>query len=98
MFFHWIAPALKCTLTEKKHGTQSIGISCGGRTTKIHLVAANDRAAIIFSLSGGEKHDAPQGRKLIEQLKPSEPCSLIMDKMTKQERWQVFSSCSTKEQ
>jgi transposase len=56
-------------------------MSCGGRTTKIHLAAASDRIAVIFSLSGGEKHDAPEGRKLIKQLQPTEePCSLLMDR------------------
>ena len=33
-----------------------------------------------FSLSGGEKHDAPEGRKLIEKMKTNEPCSLLMDR------------------
>ena len=61
-------------------------MSCGGRTTKIHLVAANDRTAVILSLSAGEKHDAPQGRKLIEQLKPNEPCSLVMDRAYKDDQ------------
>jgi transposase len=44
------------------------------------LVAADERTAIIFSLSGGEKHDAPEGRKLIEQLELKEPCSLLPDR------------------
>jgi transposase len=45
------------------------------------LASASDRIAVIFSLSGGEKHDAPEGRKLIEQLPPAEePCSLLMDR------------------
>jgi transposase len=35
---------------------------------------------MTFSLSGGERHDAPQGRKLIERLKTGEPCSLLMDR------------------
>ena len=35
---------------------------------------------MIFSLSGGEKHDAPEGRKLIEQLEIVAPCSLLMDR------------------
>ena len=39
------------------------------------MVAASDR---IVLLSAGEKHDAPQGRKLIERLKPNAPCSLVM--------------------
>jgi transposase len=45
------------------------------------MVAANDKTAIVFSLSGGEKHDAPEGRKLIKKLeKPKEPCGLAMDR------------------
>ena len=48
-------------------------MSCGGRTTKIHLAAASDEIAVISSLSAGQKHDAPEGRKLIAKLeKPSE--------------------------
>ena len=44
------------------------------------MVAASERIAITFSLSAGEKHDAPEGRKLIEQVKTSDPCSLLMDR------------------
>jgi len=45
------------------------------------LVAASDRIAVVFSLSGGEKHDAPEGRKLIEKLTSyEESCSLLMDR------------------
>ena len=36
--------------------------------------------AIIFSLSGGEKHDAPEGRKLIKRLKVNKPCNLLIDR------------------
>src|SRR3984885_11702930 len=43
----------------KKNGPQAIGKSRGGWNTKIHLVAANARTAIIFCLSPGEAHDAP---------------------------------------
>jgi len=66
-------------------------MSCGGRTTKIHLVAANDRTAVIFLLSGGEKHDAPQWRKLIEHLKPSNLCSLVMDRAYEDERTRTLA-------
>ena len=45
------------------------------------MVAASDEIAIIFSLSEGQKHDAPEGRKLIAQLeKPSETRNLVMDR------------------
>jgi len=45
------------------------------------LVAASDEIAVIFSLSAGQKHDAPEGRKLIAKLeKPSETRNLAMDR------------------
>ena len=37
-------------------------------TTKIHMVTASDRAAVRFSLSGGQAHDAPEGITLLEGL------------------------------
>jgi len=52
----------------KKNGPQSIGKSRAGWTTKIHLVAATERHAVTFSLSPGNAHDAPEGRKLMRTL------------------------------
>ena len=52
----------------KKNGPQSIGRSRGGWTTKIHMVAADARTAITFSLSPGQAHDAPEGRKLLNRF------------------------------
>ena len=40
----------------------------GGWTTKIHMVASDARTAITFSLSPGQAHDAPEGRKLLNRL------------------------------
>lgn len=51
-----------------KKGPQSIGKSRGGRTTKIHMVAANARTAIAFALPPGNTHDAPEGRELLRHL------------------------------
>ena len=48
-----------------KNGKQAIGRSRGGLTTKIHMVTASERAALNFSLSGGEKNDSPEGTKLL---------------------------------
>src|SRR5680860_681279 len=65
----------------KKNGGQSIGRSRGGWTTKIHMVAADARTALTFSLSPGNAHDAPEGRALMGSV-PAE-CKgayLIMDK------------------
>src|SRR5690606_24453738 len=65
----------------KKNGGQSIGKSRGGWTTKIHMVAADARTALTFSLSPGSAHDAPEGRALMGKV-PAE-CKrayLIMDR------------------
>ena len=45
------------------------------------MVAADARTAITFSLSPGQAHDAPEGRKLLQRLgaQPHRPC-LIMDR------------------
>ena len=61
----------------KKNGPQAIGKSRGGWNTKIHMVAADARTAIVFALSPGHEHDAPHGRDLLEELGPGRrdfPC------------------------
>ena len=65
----------------KKTGPQAIGKSRGGWTTKLHLVAANERTALRFSLSPGQAHDAPEGRKLLQRLggQTATP-ALVMDR------------------
>jgi len=65
----------------KKNGPQAIGKSRGGWNTKIHMVAADARTPIIFSLSPGNAHDAPEGRSLLEDLGPMpEGLPMLMDK------------------
>ena len=65
----------------KKNGEQSIGRSKGGLTTKIHMLAANARTAIGFTLSAGQLHDAPQGRLLLETVgKQKITVPLLMDR------------------
>ena len=65
----------------KKNARQAIGQSRGGWTTKIHMVAADARTAITFSLSPGQVHDAPEGRKLLNRLgQQHNSPSLIMDR------------------
>ncbi len=55
----------------RKNGPQSIGKSRGGWNTKIHMVAADARTAVAFTLSSGNAHDAPEGRKLLSALDPN---------------------------
>ncbi|MDZ4102874.1 MAG: IS5 family transposase [Hydrogenophaga sp.] len=65
----------------KKNGPQAIGKSRGGWNTKIHMVAADARTAITFSLSPGQAHDAPEGRALLRRLGgPDRPVHLLMDR------------------
>ncbi len=45
------------------------------------MVAADARTAITFSLSPGQAHDAPEGRKLLARLGPQRPRQfLLMDR------------------
>ena len=49
--------------------------------TKIHMVAADARTAITFSLSPGQAHDAPEGRALLSRLgAPNRPLHLLVDR------------------
>ena len=65
----------------KKNGRQSIGRSRGGWTTKLHMVAADARTAVTFSLSPGQAHDAPEGRKLLRRLgRQRASPALLMDR------------------
>ncbi|MFN8683405.1 IS5 family transposase [Paracoccus sp. P2] len=65
----------------KKKGPQAIGKSRGGWNTKVHLVAADARTALIFSLSGGQAHDAPEGRALLRNWKrPHAGVPMLMDR------------------
>jgi len=50
----------------KKKGEQSIGRSKGGLTTKIHVLAINERRAFAVLLTGGQIHDCPNGKELLE--------------------------------
>ena len=65
----------------KKNGPQSIGKSRGGWTTKIHMVAADARTAVAFTLSPGQAHDAPVGRNLLTAMeRPADRPALVMDR------------------
>jgi transposase len=53
----------------------------GGLTTKIHMVAASERVGIKFFLSGGNAHDCPEGKKLIDKFNClPEQIYMLMDK------------------
>jgi transposase len=52
----------------KKHGTQSLGHSRGGFSTKIHLACDALGNALRFILAGGERNDITQAANLIENF------------------------------
>ena len=65
----------------KKNGKQAIGRSRGGWNTKIHALTTGETHLKGFILSGGEAHDAPQGRLLLETVGKQETAvPLLMDK------------------
>ncbi len=69
------------TGARKTNGPQSIGKSRGGWNTKIHMVSASDRHAMIFRLSGGQANDAPEGRALLKSWEsPVAGAPLAMDR------------------
>jgi transposase len=65
----------------KKLGRQSRGKSRGGWNTKLHVVSADDKVVLEIHLSGGECHDAPEGRKSIAAIGGNFPAApFLMDK------------------
>jgi len=64
----------------KKNGPQALGRSRGGWSTKLHLVAADASNVITWSLTPGQAGDAPEGRRLIQEMGPHEGrVALLMD-------------------
>jgi transposase len=56
-------------------------MSRGGWNTKIHALTAGDTHLKGFILSGGEAHDAPEGRLLLETVgKQETTVPLLMDR------------------
>ena len=49
-------------------------------TTKIHAVCVPERFVLKFQLSAGSRHDAPEGRRLIESLDFKAGRHLLMDR------------------
>jgi hypothetical protein len=41
----------------------------GGLRTKVYIIAACEHAPIVFPLSGGNAHDSPEGKKLLDKFR-----------------------------
>ena len=70
---YWHLDSTSCKLHPDAHGAlktrTAIYRKIKGRwNTKLHVVSANDKIIVEMHLSGGNCHDAPQGRVSIEQI------------------------------
>ncbi len=57
-----------CRWSAKKHGTQALGRSRGGFSTKIHLATDALGNALRFILTGGQRNDITQAGNLVENI------------------------------
>ena len=63
----------------KNNQKQNIGRPKGRLTTKLHLCCISS-CPVVFRLSPGNSHDAPEGRKLIESIYSKNNNYLLMDR------------------
>ena len=52
----------------KKYGNQAIGVSRGGKTTKIHALVTENFQLIGLLLTGGQVHDSECARELLSKV------------------------------
>lgn len=52
----------------KKHGNQAIGVSRGGKTTKIHALVTENFQLIGLLLTGGQVHDSECATELLSKV------------------------------
>lgn len=52
----------------KKHGDQAIGVSRGGKTTKIHAIVTENFQLIGLLLTGGQIHDSECATELLSKV------------------------------
>ena len=63
----------------KNNQEQSLGRSKWDMTAKLHLCCTSS-CPVVFRLSPGNSHDAPEGRKLIESIYSKNNNYLLMDR------------------
>ena len=61
-----VVRAHQCAAGAQKKGSQGLGRSKGGLTTKIHAVSVNETTVVNFLLSPGNCADCPVGKELLE--------------------------------
>ena len=60
--------------------------------TKLHLCCTLGRYAFAFHLSAGNRHDAPEGRKLIGGICSGERHPLLMDRAYEDEKTRALAA------
>ena len=64
----------------KKGGLRAIGVSRGGRNTKVHVVSDSENTVVEIHLSPGNDHDAAHGRVSMAALGAFMGAHLLMDR------------------
>jgi transposase len=62
----------------QKGGNQAIGVSRGGRTTKIHAVLDSKGRPLSFTVTGGKVHDSQVVEEILNT--PRSPLAITADK------------------
>ena len=65
-----------------------------GLTTKLHLCCTAS-CPVVFHLSPGNSHDAPEGRKLIESIYHKNNSYLLMDRAYEDDKNRVLAKASS---
>ena len=64
----------------KKGGSRSVGVSRGGRNTKVHVVSGSGSMLVRIHLSPGDEHDAAHGCRSMAALGAFVGAHLLMDR------------------
>nr|WP_244626515.1 IS5 family transposase [Bradyrhizobium ivorense] len=73
-FHHRPSPSACCRGQKRGSEDQAIGRSRGGLSTKIHMAVRGLGCPVRFTITAGQKGDAPQAAELIEGL----PAEVVM--------------------
>lgn len=64
----------------EKGGSRSVGVSRGGRNTKVHVASDSESTVVEIHLSPGNEHDAAHGRRSMAALGAFMGAHLLMDR------------------
>ena len=73
------AKSIRAQTAEKKSDSKAVGVSKGGRNTKIHAIVDGLGNPVAFLLSGGNDHDSKHAISLLGQIE-IKGCNILGDK------------------